>query len=405
MPPKKPRTKPSGSLKRFAEAKKYETRILGDVQRHLLAQVQNEGRDLTVLHASELCYKGFCERAAFYRLTGVEGLKDEAPSFQIEAIWEEGHEIQRKWNGWLHAMGRLRGTWRCVHGHHWEAVSPLECPVCEAPEPLYCEVVLWSDEYQLSGHADGDIDEGTDDDPLLEVKSIGVGTLRKEAPSLLAKYTHRITLENGEERSVTDLDRLWREIKRPFASHLKQGMLYCFLAGRSTIIFIYEFKPTQAVKEFVVKFQPALIKDLLETALDIQWAVKKGKVPNRPAWAESIEQETCKKCVYRGTCWDVVVASTQGEPDADETEEGHGRTPGRGVAPCQSRPGAAGPKPRPQAKVQRARGSDPDHGDGRQGADEPVRSPHSLAGFLDRATGSGGSRRAVRRRPPEDPRS
>lgn len=395
MPPRKSvRRKPSGSLKRFAEAKKYETRILGDVQRYLLGRPQNEGRDLTVLHASEMCYKGFCERAAFYRLTGVEGLKEEAPYFQTEAVWEEGHEIQRKWNTWLNEMGRLRGEWRCVHGHRWEAVSPKECPVCGAPEPVYAEVVLWSDEYQMSGHADGDIDEGTDDDPLLEVKSIGIGTLRKEAPSLLAKYTHTITLDNGDERKLMDLDRLWREIKRPFPSHLKQGMLYCFLAGRSTIIFVYEFKPTQAVKEFVVKFQPELIKDILELALDIKYAVKKGKAPERPLWAKGIDTADCTSCAYRETCY-----GTQGEQH--ESQEGHRRPTRRGVTAGEGGTGEGGSRPTRPAKVQRAGGADAGNGVGRQGADEPVRSPHSLAGFLDRAAGSGRGGRAVRRRPPE----
>lgn len=397
MPPRKSRTKPSGSLKRFAEAKKYDTRLLGDIERHLLGRAQNEDRDMSVLHASEMCYKDFCERAAFYRLTGVEGLQEAAPRFQIEAIWEEGHEIQRKWNGWIHAMGRLRGQWRCVHGHRWEATSPKECPVCGAPEPIYMEVVLWSDEYQLSGHADGDIDEGTDDDPLLEVKSIGVGTLRKEVPHLLAKYSHKVVLENGDERSLVDLERLWREIKRPFASHLKQGMLYCFLAGRSTMIFVYEFKPTQATKEFVVKFQPAIIKDILELALDIRYAVKKGRAPARPEWAKTIDSETCKTCSYRGTCWGTT--GTQGE--SDESTEGSRRPTRRRVSASQGATGDRGAAPGPQAKVQRPRRADPDNGDGRQGADEPVRSPHSLAGFLERAAGPGRGGREVRRRPPE----
>ena len=400
MPPRKTvRTKPSGSLKRFADAKKYETRILGDIQRHLLGRPQNEGRDLAVLHASEMCYKSFCERAAYYRLTGVEGQKEDAPYFQIDVVWEEGHAIQRKWNDWINAMGVLRGTWRCVHcAHSWEATSPKRCPECGTPEPIYMEVILWSEKYGLSGHADGDIDEGTEDDPLLEVKSIGAGTLRKEVPHLLTKYSYKVELDNGDTRSVIDMDRLWRDIKRPFPSHLKQGMLYCFLAGRSTMIFIYEFKPTQAVKEFVIKFQPDLIKDILESALDIKYAVAKKRIPQRPSWADDATVDGCKTCAYRDRCWGTT--STQGE--SDESEEGRRPAARRGVARRQGSPGEAGATPGPKARVQRARGADQDHGTGRPEADEPVRSPHSLAGLLGRAVGPGGSRREVRRRPPED---
>lgn len=388
--------KPSGALKRFAAAGKYETRILGDIQRHLLSQPPNEGRDMTRLHVSELVHTRYCPRQVYYRLTGVSETR-EAASFQLETIWEEGHHAHRKWQGWINALGRLRGQWQCTAcGYEWHAVSPRGCPECQVQMALrYQEVPIYSEEYDLLGHADGDIDEGTDDDPLLEIKTIGVGTIRHEMPQLLRKYSHTVTLDNGEERSLIDLDRLWRDLKRPFPQHLKQGMLYCHLLGRSTMIYLYEFKPTQSVKEFTVKFRKDMIEDLLEEALDLRWAVEHKRCPSRPAWAKGTTSDGCKTCNYRDHCWET---SALGEQDA--TQDGPAEKAPRRVPRRQEGTRTRRTRPAAEAEVQRARGADTDNGDGRQGSDEPVRPAHSLAGLLERATGADGDRRAVRRRPP-----
>jgi len=273
-------------------------------------------------------------------------------------------------------------------------LSPTECPVCGAPEPIYDEVPLWDEVLGLSGHADGDIDEGTDDDPLLEVKSIGIGTLRVEAPSLLAKYSHKVMIEDVQKTFI-DLDRLWRDIKQPLPTHVKQGMLYLHISGRSRMYFIYEFKPTQAVKLFTVKYRKAFITDLIEQALDIKWAVAKGRLPMRPSWAEDVTSKGCKTCVYRVKCY-----GTQGEQVESEDEPQH-EAPRR-VARRQGGGREAGNGAAREAAVLNSRGADEDHGDGRSLSDEPVRAPHSLAGLFGRAAGAGGGRREVRRRPPDE---
>ena len=141
------------------------------------------------------------------------------------------------------------------------------------------------------------------DDPLerllLEIKSIGINSLRYEAYSLF---------EKAEQEQMTP-DEIWFLIKRPFPSHLRQGMLYLYLAtirypelNINRIIFLYEWKPTQEVKEFVVTYNQTYIDNVLATVDDVYQALEQGEPPDRPAWAE-ITDKGCRSCEYRGTCW------------------------------------------------------------------------------------------------------
>lgn len=346
----KVRTANAGALKGFQEATKYETRILGDIQQHIVQRrVEDTSRDQTVLHPSEISKKDWCPRASYYRLVGVpeSDPSKRDPGYVIINIWDEGHEVGRKYQTRLWEMGRLRGEFGCtVCATTWPGIAPMECPACHAPRSAleYLEVPGYNAEHMLGCHADGDIAEGNvneRDDPLLEIKTIGIGTVRAEAPGLLADHTYRVPvlsgdpvgLSDGEEwwessdpgnwgritaKTLVDLDGLWRSIKRPFPSHIKQGGLYCFVFGRTHIVFIYECKWNQQTKEFVVRARPEHIEGVLDGCKDVRYAIDKGKPPLRPSWA-AVEHTSCKGCVYRSHCWDL-----EQESENHESEEGSG---------------------------------------------------------------------------------
>ena len=64
----------------------------------------------------------------------------------------------------------------------------------------------------MMGHADGIV--GIDGDHvLIEIKSIGMGTLMFEDRKLYDAYV------NGDKT----IAEVWRDIKRPFRSHMMQG--------------------------------------------------------------------------------------------------------------------------------------------------------------------------------------
>jgi hypothetical protein len=278
----------SSELKRFLEAKKTNPRLIGDIERHLMAKPA-EPRRTDVLHPSEMAKSDWCLRASYFALTG-ESVKKDKPNLRLQSIFDEGHSIHAKWQNWFKEMGTLHGTWEClVCTTLFIATSPKMCPGCNAyPHFLnYKEVPLVENNLRIAGHADGWI-KGIGDDCLIEIKSIGTGTLRFEAPELIAK-------------ADGDLTKAWRSIRRPFRTHLMQGQLYLELMKRTgynvnEIVFIYELKADQDYKEFVVKADFELVEDKFHKAQEVVTAVENGTVldcTNNPG-------STCKSCEQFG---------------------------------------------------------------------------------------------------------
>lgn len=270
-----------------------ETVVLGAVERHILTRaIAKSTRASDVIHPSEIVKKDVCPRQIYYRIIGTPADVDSVdPSFWTERIFEEGHDIHEKWQGWLWDMGKLYGYFKClVCDHYWYQKSPTACRKCGAPREklVYKEVPVDNDEHNIHGHADAQVDEG-----LIEVKSVGKGTVRLLAPGFYERF------QSGEWTE----QELWNNIKRPFPEHTKQGMIYCFCKGIDTLIVIYECKWNQAVKEFTLHFNAKLIEPVLDLCLDIQYAVKKKRRPSRPEWAHE-NAPACKACPYKKVCYE-----------------------------------------------------------------------------------------------------
>jgi len=252
-------------LKRFLDAKKTEPRLLGDIERHLLTKPAEE-RKTTVLHPSEMAKVNWCLRASYFALSGAKVKKDK-PNLRLQSIFDEGHSIHAKWQNWFKEIGVLHGLWHCrVCGMSWYETSPKMCMYCNAYSHflVYKEVPLIEDDLRIAGHSDGWI-KGIKDDCLIEIKSIGSGTLRIEAPELIAK-------------ADGDLQKAWRSIRRPFRTHLMQGQIYLELMKRmghdvNEIVYIYELKADQDYKEFAVKADFELVEDIFDKARIVVEAV------------------------------------------------------------------------------------------------------------------------------------
>jgi hypothetical protein len=280
------------------------------VQRLLLANALKSDRSTEVVHPSELCKANWCSRRAFYRISGVPESNPEKISALSHQIFEEGHLINEKWQGWMWDLGLLKGMYWCHHcGNYWWDQAPDECPKCHQERwgLRYREVPVIDEEMMVAGRADGQIPSFDDpDDPdadeLVETKSIGPGTIRFERPELFRRYdNHEITLEQ-----------MWKEIKRPFVSHSKQAMFYAKIRGLTRVRFIYEWKPYQAVKVFVVSLNEGYIEDMIEAALDTAWAVRNNRTPRRPSAADAdAEHSFCKGCPYLDHCWSTNEATTR----------------------------------------------------------------------------------------------
>ena len=256
---------------------------------------ENKERSSHHLHPSDMAKKDWCGRHDYYRIidTPVEKTSKANPSFRMENVFAEGHAIHHKYQQWMWELGILIGDFQCKDcGHRWGDTSPEKCQFCLSDRLKYMEYPLRRKTMLIEGHADG----GTTLGCLVEIKSIGIRTLAFDAPRLYQQYL--------DGKSAEDV---WFDINRPFPSHMRQGQLYLWLAWPvyEKIVFIYEFKPTQQVKEFVVEYNKSFIEPLLETARDVTTGVAAGLPPQRPSWAEGPDGRICVSCEYRRTCWGI----------------------------------------------------------------------------------------------------
>lgn len=275
--------------------------LLPSIERHVLRKAQEPSdRRSDIMHPSEMAKSSWCARHDFYRIKGVPAdYKGRAPSFKLENVFDYGHSVHAKYQRWLQEMGILYGIWKCKDcNSEWEHGVLPACPVCGTMNYRYKEVPLADEDLMIAGHSDGIVFiDGKY--MMIEIKTIGISTLRFESYSLFERY---------QNEQLTP-EELWFQIKRPFATHIRQGQMYLYLAktaypelGIDEIIFIYEWKPTQEVKEFVVKYNPDIVAQTILLASAVSACVRSGYEVERPPWAVQ-EGKVCSSCEYRKTCW------------------------------------------------------------------------------------------------------
>jgi CRISPR/Cas system-associated exonuclease Cas4 (RecB family) len=372
-----------------SEAKASPTLLLKDIQKHVHAKAMADDRDQKVIHPSEMCKDDWCPRQTFlrirhYRQDDAERLSSgRSYSFQLQNIFEEGHDVHRKYQGWLAEMGRLYGTWvdkvdgEIRHGH------TLSAEDYATGNWRYKEVPLFSEKFLIGGHGDGAV---IDLSALIEVKTIGMGTLRFEEPTWL----NRFLVETVDGTSIYDLDKAWKELRRPLKSHIKQTNIYGFLAKEmgipiDRVIFIYEYKANQGVKEYSVKFNQDLIQDLLDKAYDIKKRLDNDSPPPRKPEHTGPEARVCKECPFYKECWD----GPQSEAEQDGRDVGAGRRKPKGRSPRRA-PGAGRAD---EAEPRASRSSRRPHRSDGPATDEPVQPTGSVDELPWRSTGRSGGRR------------
>lgn len=259
---------------------KKDSRVLGSVERFLLSKPKDKSRRTDVLHPSEMVGNDWCHRASYYQLQGKEPISTRSVSFRLLSVFEEGHAIHAKWQKWFQGMNVLYGKWYCTDCEEmfWGGSDCHDGPL------EYREVPLFYEPLRISGHSDGWL-TGLGDPLMLEIKSVGVGTLRFECPELFAENDH-------------DFDKTWKAIKGPFQKHIAQVQVYMKLAellGYENVpqeaVLIYEAKPNQEVKEFVVPKSDFGITELFDAAQMIVDAIKNQTPP-----ACNLTPYGCAKC-------------------------------------------------------------------------------------------------------------
>ena len=276
---------PKNDLWKFLDAKNKPSELLGDLERHLMAKPAGDRRT-DVLHPSEIIKKDFCKRGSYFLMSGRKKIADNPP-LRLQIIFDEGHYIHAKWQRWFQEMGIIHGKFKCeVCDKITWGTSPEKCEHCAAPwnKLIYDEVTMIDNDLRIAGHTDGWVKKPNGDEMLIEIKSIGPGTLRAYAPNLIMD-------------ADGDFMKAWGNVKRPFGEHILQGQMYLELMHRmgnpiEKIVFLYELKADQSYKEFSVTRDYELVRHVFEKAQSVIDSVNAGVAPecnNNPGG-------TCKQC-------------------------------------------------------------------------------------------------------------
>jgi hypothetical protein len=274
MPEKKLKKIPAGALKSFVDAGKATTRVISKVERFVLSQPIDNSRSFNGLHPSAMVSPYWCHRASYFHLKGNHPTP-EARQFKRELIFAQGHGIHATWQNWFRDMGRLYGVWECRSCaiKVWDT-SPEGCEACSTVGSMrYKEVPVEFDGLMITGHSDGWL-KGFGDDLMLEIKSVGAGTFMW--------YDRSNWFASNQDFAAA-----WKNFKAPFEAHVAQVQLYMKvleLSGRTDVpqeaVLLYEAKPTQEVKEFIVRKDDWAIQPIIDGAQLVVDSLSKNIAPD-----------------------------------------------------------------------------------------------------------------------------
>lgn len=267
MATKEEKFKPSGTFKKFLDAGKKDSRVITSVERFYMAQPADTSRRSDVLHPSAMVKDDWCHRSSYFQLLGFPPPPSKyKASLSQKRVFQLGHDIHSGWQNIFAEMEKIWGLWECKdtdckkRGIALASDEGFRSVCAEHDEGYeYLEVPLVYEPLRIHGHADG-ILVGFGEPLLLEIKSVGAGTFRFEAPQMMAEH-------DG------NLDKMWNALKAPFMSHIMQAGMYMKLAELANLeyqpqeaLFLYENKANQQTKEFVVKKSDFGISHILEAA-------------------------------------------------------------------------------------------------------------------------------------------
>lgn len=296
------------SLKDLMRATVKDSYVIKPLELYLMSlSAKDEDRAINVNAPSQV---GGCLRSRFYARTGAE-----ADSFTIEPrtrrIFDNGTYVHERIQSYLEAAGVL----------------------------LMREVPIINDSFTIQGHTDGILKLSETELGVLEIKSINSRScteLKSEKPEhkkqgliyLFCLEEHRkylrerYTTEEKFKRSILarrrryaeyykhlkDGEKYTAEEKRAFQVSLciqRDNLLYHCEKPITKVIFLYENKDTQDMKEYCVttendtSFQ--VLSDTLAECATLNKYVKDNKLPPREGRSKS--DNICRWCNYKTECW------------------------------------------------------------------------------------------------------
>ena len=293
-------------LKEMFSAMKKSGYITAPLDKFLFEQA-NKPNDRAV-NVNAPSQAGKCNRANYYMRLQTEG--DGSIDPRTQRIFDNGTYVHERLQEYLTEMEML----------------------------LLDEVPLINDELNIQGHTDGYLDIGDDEVAILEIKSINdnqfsqlrdakeehkrQGLIYLYCAEERRKYLHD-TFKSVEEFNKSYSDRYDYFVKH--YQHMKDGSKYTreekiqneaelnmlsdnilFYTPKpiSKVIFLYENKNNQELKEFVVELNIStkpILTEVLESYRVLNKCVENQTPPEREGKSKS--DNTCRWCAYKNECW------------------------------------------------------------------------------------------------------
>lgn len=281
--------------------------IIARLDNYLLTlQKEDNDRAFNVNAPSQIAV---CKRARYYARTG-EGTKT-SYSARTQRIFDNGTYFHERTQKYMLDSGIL----------------------------LLDEVPVLSEEYNIQGHTDGILDLG-DEYAILELKSINdnqySGLRSGEKPEhtlqglvyvycieshrkfLREKYKNKLLFKLSRSKRAKEYEQYYQHLKGG-SKHTKEekiafqvglhlrldDLIYPCEKPITKVVFLYENKNTQDLKEFVVDSttpeNQEKIAEILEGCSYVNDCVETGTVPPREATRKS--DSICRFCSYKDECW------------------------------------------------------------------------------------------------------
>lgn len=288
-------------VKELLNSSKYnKDSITARIDNYLATNVEENDRAVDVNSPSQV-FK--CMRSLYYARTGAES--DGFIDPRLQRIFDNGTHMHLRTQEYLTKEGSLVMD---------------ECPCIDA-------------EANIQGHTDGILKMTEQEYAILELKSMNsilFGKLKEPKPEHIAQamiYMYCTECRRQELAVMADKEfkkseKERAEFYRSRYQHLKAGkkhtkeekiqhnidtnlkldnLLHTIKRPIDRIVFLYENKDNQELKEFVIEYDDDLMCDILDFYDQVNYYVANKKVPPREGTSKSCN--VCRFCGYRNECY------------------------------------------------------------------------------------------------------
>lgn len=294
------------ALKNLFGTLKNEGYVLKRLDQYLLKQTDKDADRRWDINSPSMASQ--CCRAIFYSRKNVER-DGSAIDARTQRIFDNGTHVHIRLQDYMEDEGIL----------------------------LMPEVPVYNLEYQVQGHTDGILALTKFEVGILEIKSINSNAFSSLVD---AKDEHKtqaqiyMTCLEEERQKIKKKCKTKKDLNKYMKSkefsnfygslyqHLKDGSKYtreekilfkiqqhkqaCRILWNTSkpitkMIFIYEDKNTQELKEFVVRWDEDRVQETRDKLSYVNESLKANKIPKREGTSKSCN--TCRWCNFKSECW------------------------------------------------------------------------------------------------------